>query len=128
MTKQRRAILAALKENGGHMTAAEILCRVREQLPAVSLGTVYRNLSLLSAEKAIGQVSFSGKPDRYEHRTGAHDHMVCDICGAVRDVLIPGLADAIGYQTGEKVLSYSLMILYRCPLCREKTEGGGRKF
>ena len=128
MTKQRRAILRALQENGGHMTAGEILSCVRKEMPAVSLGTVYRNLSLLSGEGKIGQVAFSGKPDRYEYRATPHDHMVCDICGSVRDVLIPGLADAIGYQTGEKVLSYALMIRYRCPLCREKTEGGGRKF
>ncbi len=120
MTKQRKKILAVLQENGGHMTAGEIHASAVRDIPGLSLGTVYRNLSLLVSEGRIGQLSFSGKPDRYERRATPHDHLTCDICGSVKDVLIPGLADAISYQTGERVLSYSLVIRYRCSACRDR--------
>ena len=52
LTKQRAAILRAL-EDGRHLSAEEILERVRAQLPGVSLGTIYRTLDIL---RSIGLV------------------------------------------------------------------------
>jgi hypothetical protein len=48
ITKQRQLILEELKKVVTHPTADEIYRMVRERMPRVSLGTVYRNLETLS--------------------------------------------------------------------------------
>ena len=47
MTEQRRLILEALRSTTCHPTADWIYERVREKLPHISLGTIYRNLRTL---------------------------------------------------------------------------------
>ena len=48
MTQQRKVILEELKNMNSHPGADEIYERVRKRLPRISLGTVYRNLEILS--------------------------------------------------------------------------------
>ncbi len=48
MTKQRKAILKVLKHTDSHPTADWIYEKVREEIPNISLGTVYRNLNVLA--------------------------------------------------------------------------------
>ena len=48
MTRQRKLILEELRRMKSHPTADEIYSMVREKLPRISLGTVYRNLQLLT--------------------------------------------------------------------------------
>ena len=47
-SKQRDSILEFLATRKDHPTADVVYMNVREQLPNISLGTVYRNLTLLS--------------------------------------------------------------------------------
>ena len=47
-TKQRKVIIEELRKFHSHPTADEIHRMVRKRLPRISLGTVYRNLALLS--------------------------------------------------------------------------------
>lgn len=46
-SRQREAIKAYLMERQDHPTAEMVYMSVRETNPKISLGTVYRNLSLL---------------------------------------------------------------------------------
>ena len=48
MTRQRRVILEELRKVNNHPSAYEIYEFVRKRLPRISLGTVYRNLEILS--------------------------------------------------------------------------------
>ena len=48
MTRQRGIILEELRKINTHPSADEIYERVRKHLPRISLGTVYRNLEILS--------------------------------------------------------------------------------
>jgi len=56
MTRQRRIILEELRKVDSHPTADEVYEMVRRQLPRISLGTVYRNLEILSREGLIQKV------------------------------------------------------------------------
>ena len=47
-SKQRESIKLFLAERKDHPTADVIYLNIREQFPHISLGTVYRNLALLS--------------------------------------------------------------------------------
>ena len=84
-SKQREAIKDFLSESS-HPTADEIYIKVREQFPNVSLGTVYRNLNLLSECGEIRKLTFPEGPDHFDNNTTPHYHFVCMDCGEVYDV------------------------------------------
>jgi len=59
LTKQRAAVLRALGD-GKHLSAETILERVRAEMPAVSLGTIYRTLDILREIGLVQIFSFAG--------------------------------------------------------------------
>lgn len=90
-TSQRSAILTLLKDHKTHPTAAEIYTKVSKQHPHLSRTTVYRNLELLETEGLVRAVPLAGTT-RYESlEDGHHDHFVCESCGHITDLHIPGL-------------------------------------
>ena len=66
-SRQRDAILAFLKTRKDHPTADTVYMSVREEFPNISLGTVYRNLTLLTDLGMIQKLSMgAGVPDRFD--------------------------------------------------------------
>jgi hypothetical protein len=51
-TKQLEVVWEAVKDDNSHPTADQVYDKVRERLPNVSLGTVYRNLQNWSRSKS----------------------------------------------------------------------------
>lgn len=88
VTSQRLVIGRLLRELDRHVTAEEVLRRASEQLPGVSLPTVYATLDLLAELGEARRVSVGG-PVLYDPRTEDHAHLRCRECGAVTDVDIP---------------------------------------
>ena len=86
MTKQRAAILEALRSVTTHPTADEVYAMVRETLPHISLGTVYRNLDLLAEAGEILRLEKSGTQKRFDGNTRPHFHVRCERCGKIGDV------------------------------------------
>ncbi|MCR4716057.1 MAG: transcriptional repressor [Lachnospiraceae bacterium] len=85
-SKQRDAILAFLKTRKDHPTADTIYDNVKKDIPNISLGTVYRNLAVLTEIGEIQKLSFDGSSDRYDPVTAPHCHFRCRNCGSVYDV------------------------------------------
>ena len=56
-TKQRAAILKILRNTRSHPTADQIYDAVRQQIPNISKGTVYRNLQVLREDGAISELN-----------------------------------------------------------------------
>ncbi len=85
-TKQRSAILAYLKENNAHVTASDIILRLKELGIAVSTATVYRTLEKLEGEGVIRKM-FIGQGEsacyQYIDANGCaeHFHLKCIKCG-----------------------------------------------
>ena len=65
-SKQRDAVLAVVKAACDHPTADMIFERVREQIPNISLGTVYRNLALLESMGDVVKISTNADSDRFD--------------------------------------------------------------
>ena len=59
---------------------------VREQLPNISLGTVYRNLTFLSDLGEILRLRVGDGTDHFDADTSPHNHFVCKECGSVIDL------------------------------------------
>ncbi|WP_461210668.1 Fur family transcriptional regulator [Desulfocurvus sp. DL9XJH121] len=86
MTKQRRIILDELRKLTSHPTADELYEIVRKRLPRISLGTVYRNLEVLSENGDILKLESAGSQKRFDGEARAHCHVRCVHCGRVGDV------------------------------------------
>lgn len=92
-SKQREKIFQVLKKTRSHPTAEWVFERVREQIPHISLGTVYRNLSVLSQQGKIRELDFGEGLKRYDAFTDPHYHFICDECGIVKDLEVPPHSD-----------------------------------
>jgi Fur family ferric uptake transcriptional regulator len=121
MTRQRQAILEALRSLETHPTAQEVHDQVRRRLPHVSLATVYRNLETLSAHGLIGKLELAFPQRRYDGEVGKHYHVCCIRCGRVDDVPISPVAhleEAVGRISGYNVVGHRLEFEGVCPRCR----------
>jgi Fe2+ or Zn2+ uptake regulation protein len=88
VTSQRLVIGRLLRELDRHVTAEEVLRRASEQLPGVSLPTVYATLDLLAELGEARRVSVGG-PVLYDPRVEDHAHVRCRECGRVEDLDVP---------------------------------------
>lgn len=87
MTKQRRIILDELRKVTSHPTADELYEIVRKRLPRISLGTVYRNLEVLSENGEVLKLESAGSQKRFDGDVSTHSHVRCMRCGRVGDVM-----------------------------------------
>jgi len=93
LTNQRQVILEELRKVTTHPTAGELYDMVRQRLPRIGLGTVYRNLELLSECGIIKKLETGGEQKRFDGNTGPHYHIRCNNCGRVDDIHIPRFED-----------------------------------
>ncbi|MBR2296899.1 MAG: transcriptional repressor [Clostridia bacterium] len=82
---QRDAILEYLKSMRAHRSATEIYDAVREKIPNISLGTVYRNLGQLVEAGQIITVETHDKFVYYDGYIKPHTHFVCKACKMIFD-------------------------------------------
>lgn len=85
-SKQREVIKNFLMTRKDHPTADTVYMNVQKELPNISLGTVYRNLSLLSDIGEIKRLRVGDGIDHFDADTSPHYHFVCTQCGAVSDL------------------------------------------
>lgn len=88
MTKQRKTILEVLKEADCHPTADWIYDQVKEEIPNISLGTVYRNLNVLKEMGKISELNYGSDHSRFDGIPETHYHFRCKECGKVKDLEI----------------------------------------
>ena len=84
--RQRESIKEFLTGRTDHPTADFVYENMKQIYPNISLGTVYRNLSLLADLGEIQKLSSFGGADRFDARTVPHCHFMCTRCGRVMDV------------------------------------------
>lgn len=101
-SKQREAIIEVLRENRVHPTAKQVYELVRQKIPNISLGTVYRNLSELSVDGTILSLSVNDGFEHFDGDSTPHWHLHCRRCGKITDVpmgtdVLPKAADEIGF-------------------------------
>jgi Fe2+ or Zn2+ uptake regulation protein len=87
LTSQRRVIAEAMDGEHVHLTAEEVYERASSRLPEISRATVYNTLNELAKLGEVAEVSLGSTTKRYDPQTARrHQHMVCERCGATRDV------------------------------------------
>jgi Fur family transcriptional regulator, ferric uptake regulator len=126
LTTQRQIILEELAKVTSHPTANEIYDMVRQRLPRIGLGTVYRNLELMADSGLIQKLEVAGTQKRYDATVSPHYHIRCIQCNKVDDIEIPvqhhinELATSIcDYQ----ILGHHIEFSGVCHDCSHKQEG-----
>jgi Fe2+ or Zn2+ uptake regulation protein len=112
-TRQRQAVVQALRDTRTHPDAAWIHTQVRSVLPNISLGTVYRTLDALVRDGVVMTIERAGQATRfdYKHAGHGHHHVVCRGCGtiydvATEDVPLPAAGLPAGFQVQDVRLEY----------------------
>jgi Fur family peroxide stress response transcriptional regulator len=124
-SRQREAIVAFLKTRKDHPTADTVYQEIRNTIPNISLGTVYRNLALLAQRGEILRLACDGKVDRFDADTSPHYHFMCLNCGCVKDIDMP-YASNIDEEANEEfdgmITSHSILFQGYCRDCK-KSQG-----
>ncbi len=122
-TRQREAVFHYLRSTESHPTADQVFAAVRQQIPAVSLATVYKALEALVEAHVATKLCDSTGPARFDGRCDQHYHLHCQKTGQVRDLetpydpglpfkLDPTLVESLRRQ-GFRVTGHRLEILGR---------------
>lgn len=122
-SKQRDAIMAYLMTRTDHPTADMVYQSIRHTIPNISLGTVYRNLSLLAECGDIVRLCCDGKVDRFDADTRPHYHFMCIKCGDVTDLSLPynnALDSNAAKDFDGTILTHSLLFSGYCPACKNR--------
>lgn len=85
-TEQKSVILEVLQTHRDHPTADQVYNEVRNILPKISLGTVYRNLEKLSNAGVILKLELGGGQKRFDPNPMEHSHFRCVSCSSVEDL------------------------------------------
>jgi Fur family ferric uptake transcriptional regulator len=87
LSPQRRVVAEVLAGEHVHLSAEQVHARARQLLPEISRATVYNTLNELVALGEVIEIAPTGGPRRYDPNAhAAHDHLVCEVCHAIRDV------------------------------------------
>ena len=118
---QRESVLKVLQGTNTHPTAEWIFERVQDEIPKISLGTIYRNLNQLADHGLIKRIFDNGQV-RYDGATERHDHFRCELCGRIYDFEIPleGIVRELAPAKGFLVTDYSLEISGVCRDCSQQ--------
>ncbi|OGQ98986.1 MAG: transcriptional repressor [Deltaproteobacteria bacterium RIFOXYD12_FULL_57_12] len=121
ITSQRQVILDELRKVTSHPTASEVYDMVRKRLPRIGLGTVYRNLELLTEHELIRKLKVGGEQKRFDGNAAPHYHVRCVQCGRVDDVEINPLLDLeqkVATCSGYEILGHHVEFEGRCAACK----------
>lgn len=119
-TEQRSAVYRFLACTDSHPTAEAVHLHVRDELPTISLGTVYKSLETLVDCGLVQKLTYSDGSSRYDGRTDPHHHARCLACGKVEDIpetVSSLLPESMGHHPGFKMTGYRLELTGYCAGC-----------
>lgn len=127
--RKRNAILAYLRQTHEHPSAEMVYNHLKLEYPDLSLGTVYRNLSMFKANGDINSLGTVNGVERFDGNTLPHVHFVCNSCDAVADlpqIEVPEeLNKKVTAQIGGSIDMCQLTFVGQCHQCLRKQHEGG---
>ena len=121
-SRQREAMLRVVRGTECHPTAEWVYAEVKRDIPGISLGTVYRNLRLLTDAGELCSFEGRGGVTRYDGCTSSHYHFRCERCGALIDIEEPvdqALDRQVSVRTGLYIRCHVLEFRGQCMECRK---------
>lgn len=119
--RKRNAILQYLQDTKAHPSAETVYADLKQQIPDLSMGTVYRNLNLFCQQGMASVIATVRGVERFDANTEPHVHFICNDCDRVIDLMqmeIPeSLRSQAASQSGGEVELCSLSFTGRCCQC-----------
>lgn len=123
--KKRDAVLNCLRSTDTHPTAEWVYAQLKAEYPDISLGTVYRNLSMFKSQGVICSIGTVHGVERFDANTDPHVHFICQECDSVIDLMemeIPdSLTEAASRYSGGCAESCQLSFTGTCRKCQHKS-------
>ncbi|KAB1435891.1 Fur family transcriptional regulator [Candidatus Galacturonibacter soehngenii] len=122
-SRQREAIKEFLMSRNDHPTADTVYTNIRQEFPNISLGTVYRNLSLLADLGEILKISTGDGGDRFDANTKHHYHFICNECNSVIDLDLKSLDhinELASVNFGGNIIGHTTHFYGTCENCTKK--------
>ncbi|MDR0838558.1 MAG: transcriptional repressor [Oscillospiraceae bacterium] len=122
-SRKRSAIIDHIRLSKAHPSAETVYESLKPDFPNLSLGTVYRNISLLREEREIVSVGFVSGEERFDGDLSDHAHFICETCGEIFDLdgaCAPAMSseEAIAEKYGFSVSRRKLVYLGKCTKCK----------
>jgi Fe2+ or Zn2+ uptake regulation protein len=120
VTTARRALVTALVQTRGHVTADDLAAHVQKAQPDVHLSTIYRSLDALERIGVVDHVHLGHGRAVYHLADEPHQHLVCEVCGAVvevPDATFAELGDTLRSRYGFTIRPNHFAVLGRCRAC-----------
>jgi Fur family ferric uptake transcriptional regulator len=121
-TTQRRAIMSALEDAPGPLTAQEVLSQASRYQQGLGLATVYRNLNYLEEAGDIVAVHLPNDTTRFELAgRGHHHHFRCQQCERVFELTAKcpvAILEGVTLPGGFVVKDHELTLYGLCPECQ----------
>jgi Fur family peroxide stress response transcriptional regulator len=119
-SKLRERMYELISANKDHPSAQWVYDTLRIEFPSVSLGTVYRNLRILTEENRIECRKFNDGSEHYDATTQAHYHFICEQCGSISDFPLPFQAQLIELaksNSAHEIHSHTIQYFGICSKC-----------
>jgi len=121
-SRQRESIKEYLMTRKDHPTADMVYINVKKEFPNISLGTVYRNLTLLSDIGEILKLDMGDGADHFDAKIIPHNHFVCTECGNVLDLEIELEIDSSACKDFNGTIDGHVIYFYgKCGICMRKS-------
>lgn len=117
-TKQKTEIKNFLMTRKDHPTAETVYFALKEIMPKISLGTVYRVLNSMVESGEIFSFRLEDNVVRYDARTDDHYHFICRDCGSVSDIM--GVTDKITVDSDDfngRLEGHTVYFYGKCSHC-----------
>lgn len=120
-TPQRQQVYAVLLHKRDHPTAEQVFIRAKNDLPNISMATVYNCLDALVKCGLVRQVTLDRGATHFCPNMSEHYHFYCDVCAGVFDIDLPP-KPRLTLPKGFKAERFDVAVHGRCPSCsgREK--------
>lgn len=120
LTHQRQVLYRELLRMGGHPSPEALYERVRQEIPSISLGTVYKNIHTFLETGLLREVSLHHGSLRLEANFEPHHHLVCTRCRQIFDLPEENLGEVKiqgGAPPGFRIQKVSVEVLGLCASC-----------
>lgn len=124
-SKQRNVILQNVLQRCDHPSVEDIYVSVKQEIPNISLGTVYRNLNMLVNMKQIRKIHISTGCDRFDKTLEIHAHFCCIKCNQIYDIMdssLEGIYHIIEKNTAHHIILHDTVLIGICSSCNRKEE------
>lgn len=123
-SEKREAIYNTIRNTKSHPSAEWVYNQLKDAYPNISLGTVYRNMSMLAQQGIIQSIGTIDGKERFDANTSPHTHFICECCGIVIDLdhypYNSRIDEMVTLSTGHAVKKHNLFFYGKCIHCTEK--------